>query len=77
MSVIVHIFDICGFPNDSTMVEYIQRQGWSELTNVVTIQLDEVSDFQTSNNDGSYKAKPMAHHIRMFIGFLLFYLQPR
>jgi hypothetical protein len=71
--VIDHIINLCGFPDDSTMVEYIKQQGWTELTDVVTIQLDEVADFRTNNDDGSYKAKPMAHHIRKFKGFLLFY----
>jgi hypothetical protein len=40
---------------------------------VVTIYLEEVADFRTAKDDGSYKAKPLAHHVQKFKGFLLFY----
>jgi hypothetical protein len=72
-SVIDHIIDICGFPDDSIMTEFIKQEGWTELSDVVTITLDEVADFKTVNKDGSYKAKPLAHHLRKFKGFLLLY----
>jgi len=72
-SVIDHIIDICGFPDDSTMTEYIKQQGWKELSNVVMITLEEVADFKTLNDDGTYRAKPLNHHLRKFKGFLLMY----
>jgi hypothetical protein len=72
-SIIDHIIDICGFPDDSTMTEYIREQGWRELSDVVMITLDEVADFKLVNDDGSYKAKPLNHHLRKFKGFLLMY----
>ena len=72
-SVIDHIIELCGFPDDSTMKEYIMSQGWSDLSDVVMITLDEVADFKTLNDDGSYKAKPLNHHLRKFKGFLLYY----
>jgi hypothetical protein len=73
MSIIDHIIDICGFSEDSTMTEFIKQQGWTELSDVVTVSLEEVADFRTVKDDGSYKAKPLAHHVRKFKGFLLFY----
>ena len=74
-SVIDHIINLCGFPDDSTMVEFIQREGWNELSDVTTLSLEDVNDFKTVNRDGSYKAKPLAHHVRKFRGFLLYYLR--
>jgi Reverse transcriptase (RNA-dependent DNA polymerase) len=72
-SIIDHIIDICGFPDDSIMTEYIREQGWRELSDVVMITLDEVADFKLVTDDGSYKAKPLNHHLRKFKGFLLMY----
>jgi hypothetical protein len=71
--VINHIIDICGFPDDSTLVEYINEQQWTELADVIMITIAEVDEFKLVNKDGSYKAKPMLHHIRRFKGFLLLY----
>jgi hypothetical protein len=65
-SIIDHIIDICGFPDDSIMTEYIREQGWRELSDVVMITLDEVADFKLVTDDGSYKAKPLNHHLRKF-----------
>jgi hypothetical protein len=62
--VINHIINICGFPYDSTMVEYINEQQWTELADVIMITLAEVDEFKLVNKDGLYKAKPMLHHIR-------------
>jgi hypothetical protein len=73
VEVINHIIDICGFPDDSTMVEYINKQQWTELADVVMITLAEVDEFKLVNKDGSYKAKPMQHHVRRLKGFLLVY----
>jgi hypothetical protein len=57
--VINHIIDICGFPDDSTMVEYINEQQWTDLADVVMITLAEVDEFKLVNKDGLYIAKPM------------------
>jgi hypothetical protein len=40
---------------------------------VATISLEEVYDFRTVKDDGSYKARPLAHHVQKSKGFLLFY----
>jgi hypothetical protein len=46
------------------MAASIKKQGWIELTDVVTTSIEEVSDFQpVTNDDGSYKAKQLTHHI--------------
>jgi hypothetical protein len=75
--VINHIIDICGFLDDSTMVEYINKQQWTDLADVVMITLAEVDEFKLVNKYGSYIAKPMQHHVRRFKGFLLLYNQKR
>jgi hypothetical protein len=72
-TVIDHIIGLCGFPDDSTMVEYIRSEGWTEVADVVMISLKEVDEFKTTNDDGSYRAKPLTFHLRKFKGFLLFY----
>jgi hypothetical protein len=74
-AVINHIIDICGFPDDSTMVEYINEQQWTDLADVVMITLAEVDEFRLVNKDGSYIAKPVQHHVRWFKGFLLLYIR--
>jgi hypothetical protein len=71
--IIAKIIRLCDFPNDSTMVEYMEQQEWTMLHHVTTIPLDEVKDFYTVRVDGHFKAKPMAHHLRLFKCFLLFY----
>jgi hypothetical protein len=38
--IIAYIIKLCKFPEDSTMVEYIDQQGWPELIHVTTIGLD-------------------------------------
>ena len=72
-AIIKHIIAVCGFPDDSTMVEIIQQQDWMDLTDVVTLTLDDVSDLTLVNDDGSYAAKPLNHHIRKLKAFLLLY----
>ena len=71
--IIEHIVDICGFPSDSTMKEIIVQEGWTDLTDVTTLTLDDVSNLTLYNADGSYAAKPLAHHVRKLKGFLLLY----
>ena len=72
-SIVDHIIEICAFPDDSIMVEFIKEQGWTSLTDIVMITLDEVGEFKLLNDDGSFKAKPLLHHVRKFKGFLLYY----
>jgi hypothetical protein len=43
--VINHIINICGFPDDSTMVEYINEQQWTELADVAMTTFAEVDKF--------------------------------
>jgi hypothetical protein len=45
--IIAYIIKLCMFPEDSTMVEYIYQQGWTELIHVTTIGLYEFKDFHT------------------------------
>jgi hypothetical protein len=73
--VISKIISLCDFPADSTMVRYIDQQGWSELEHVAMIDVDVVKDFFTVRNDGNYEAKPMLIHLRMFKAFLLYFNQ--
>ena len=72
-SIVSHIIDICGFPDDSTMTEYINKQGWTELMDVIMIPLDDINDFRVYNDDGTFKARPLTHHLRRFKGFLMLY----
>jgi hypothetical protein len=58
-AIIDFIIKLCMFPEDSTMVEYIDQQGWTELIHVTTIGLDEVKDVYTVKDDGfTFEAKP-------------------
>jgi hypothetical protein len=70
-SVIDHIIYLCGFPDDSNMVKFIRNKGWIDLSDVTTLSLDDTNDFETV----SYKDQPLAHHVRKFRGFLLYYLR--
>ena len=45
--IVEFIIKLCKFPEDSTMVAYIDQQGWTELIHITTIGLDEVKDFHT------------------------------
>ena len=72
--IVEFIIKLCKFPEDSTMVAYIDQQGWTELIHITTIGLDEVKDFHTVKADGiTYAAKPMLIHLRLFKCFLLYY----
>ena len=72
--IVEFIIKLCKFPEDSTMVAYIDQQGWTELIHITTIGLDEVKDFHTVKDDGiTYAAKPMLVHLRLFKCFLLYY----
>ena len=72
-TVIDHLKDLCDFPDDSTMVKFIDQQGWTKLKHVTTVGLDDVKDFATTKDDGSYEARPLMIHLRLFKCFLLYY----
>jgi hypothetical protein len=74
-TIINYIITSCGFPDDSSMIETIQKKEWMYLTDVITLTLDDVSDLKLVNNDGSYTAKPWSHHVRKRKAFLLLYNQ--
>jgi len=72
-TIIDHIRMLCDFPADSIMVCYMEQKGWKKLSDITLIPLDEIKDFALTKDDGSVIARPMAKHLRMFKGFLLYY----
>jgi hypothetical protein len=50
-----HMKELSNFPNDSTMVKYMEQQGWSGLEDMTMIGLDEVMDSATFKDDGILK----------------------
>jgi hypothetical protein len=46
MEIIKHIIDLCGFPDDSSMVEITQQQEWMDLTDVIKLTLDNVNNLK-------------------------------
>jgi hypothetical protein len=72
-AIIKHIIALCGFPDDSFMVEIMQPQEWMDLADVITLTLDEVNDLKLLNDDGSNAAKPLKHYVRKLKAFLLLY----
>ena len=73
ISVTQHIINICGFPDDSTMVEIFNQEGWTDIVDIAMLTMQEVDSLHSTNSDGSYKAKPMNLHLRQFKGFLMYY----
>ena len=71
--VIQHIIKLCGFSEDSTMVNYIDQEEWTDLAHVTTLLIDDIKDFHTLRSDGNYEASPLKTHCRMFKCFLLYY----
>jgi hypothetical protein len=71
--IIDFIIAFCKFPDNSTMVKFIDQQGWTELIHVTTISLDEIMEFHTVKDGFLYETKPMLVHICMFKCFLLYY----
>jgi hypothetical protein len=47
--VIAKIIWLCDFPDDSTMVRFIDQQQWTKLFHVTTIGIDEVKDSCTTS----------------------------
>jgi hypothetical protein len=73
LSVMEHIINTCGFPDDSTMVEVFRQEGWTGIADITMITMAEADGLFVANSDGSYKAKPMMFHIRQFKAFLMYY----
>jgi hypothetical protein len=71
--VISHIIQLCGFPDDSTMVSIIRQQGWSDLTDVTMLSFDDIKNLVLTKEDGSFDGNPMNVHTRKLKGFLLYY----
>jgi hypothetical protein len=69
-----HLREICSFPNESTMVKYMDQQRWLVLKDVSMTGSHEVKDFVMFKDDGTFEAKPMMCHLRMFNRFLLCYI---
>jgi hypothetical protein len=72
-AIINYIIGLCGFAEDSIMVEYIDQEEWSKIHHVTSIGIHEVKDFHTIKDNGSYEAKPLTIYLRLFKGFLLYY----
>jgi hypothetical protein len=53
-NIIQCIIDLCDFPSDSLMLEYITNEAWSMLTNVTTIMVDKVDKFHIHKKDGLF-----------------------
>jgi hypothetical protein len=51
----------------------MDQQALKTLTDITTITTEEVKDFATVKDDGSFEDLPMNHHLHMFKGFLLYY----
>jgi hypothetical protein len=74
--VIEHIIGLCGFPQDSTMVEYTDQQQREKLEHVVTVELEDFKDIHMVRSDGvTVKAQPLTSHLRMLKCFLLWFKQ--
>jgi hypothetical protein len=68
-AIIDYIIGLCGFAEDSVMVEYIDQ----EIHHVASIGNHEVKDFHTIKDNGSFEAKPLTMHLRLFKGIHLYY----
>jgi hypothetical protein len=71
--IIEHIVNLCGYSSGSTMQEIIIQQEWESLSDVTTLSLEDTGDLTLVKDDGSYLAKPLAHHVRKLKAFLLLY----
>ena len=69
-AIIDFIIGLCDFAEDSTMVKYIDPEGWTKIHHVTSIGIHEVKDFHTLKDNGLYEAKSLAMHFRLFKGFL-------
>jgi hypothetical protein len=72
--IIEHIIMVCGFKDDSVMVECINKKQWTTLNDVISIGINEPNTFHTVKSDGAtFKARPLEVDIRMLKGFLTFF----
>ena len=56
ISVTEHIINICGFPDDSTMAEIFNQEGWIDIADIAMLTMQEADSLHSTNSDGSYKA---------------------
>jgi hypothetical protein len=70
--VMEYIINICGFPDDSTMVEILKQEGCTEFADIAMLTMQEVDGLLSTNSDGSCKAKSMNLHLCRFKGFLMY-----
>jgi hypothetical protein len=72
--IISHIVMLCGFESDSVFVEYINQEGWTELSHVISMSVTDVNAVHTvENNKWTFKARPSEKDLQVFKGFLLYY----
>ena len=72
-AILNHICKICKYADDTIMAEFMKKEGWETLEDIVMIPLEEVNDFKLLNADGTFKGKPLTHHLRKFKAFILYY----
>ena len=65
-AVIAHIIWLCGLPDDSTMVKYFKKKGWSEFSDMTSSCMDELQGITID------EAQPLKTHIRMLKCFILY-----
>jgi hypothetical protein len=65
--------ELCGFPEDSTMVKVIDQQGWYEIHHITIMEIQEVKDLHAFKYHGIYETKPLSMHLRMLQGFILYH----
>jgi hypothetical protein len=61
-AIIEYIIGLCNFAEDSTMVKYIDQEGWTKIHHVNSIGIHEVKNFHTLKGNELYEAKPLAIH---------------
>jgi hypothetical protein len=72
--IINHIIMLCGFKDDSVMVECINQKEWTTLNDVISIGINGPNTFHTVKSDGAtFKARPLSGDIRMLKGFLTYF----
>ena len=54
-------------------MEIFQQEGWADSVDITMIMMSKVDGLYATNNDGSYKAKPMAVHVRRCKAYLMYY----
>jgi hypothetical protein len=45
-----HNIDICSFPDDSTMVEIFNQEGWTNITDIAMLTTQEADSLLSTNN---------------------------